>query len=599
MQKERINNGGGRWLVGGVKSPEVQCWISWQCHPVAMRNKHTITTVKKLFKQEGCRLLEDQYHNNKTLMRYQCRCGSEAYIALQDFLHGVRCGCGHITEGARRRHSLEYVKRFFADHSCELLEGCYQGNHTPLRFRCQCGNIGRVCFSDFQNGIRCGCRRHLGLHRKWTEDRIVTELRKVIAEHGCFPASNQLRLMNRRGLDSAIQSLGGFNYFRHLLHHDRATKPMGYWKNWENVERELRAEFDKMIARGLCPNSRMIVEMGIPSTIITTFGGMSGISERLKCALSSCWKTRDGHVVFSFFEFILDEYLYSIGLPHKPNTFISEKHKYRCDQKVDDYYFEVFGYSKSDKSSRSDAYNQKRIIKERLYKRLGLKPVPIEKEIFQKPYSEIEMYLDEIFNNLGFAIAKKESFDICSLAQQAGLFLTEDEIIKQLTRIIYQIGVFPTQARLHQLGRGDLLMQISKTGGLNHYREKLGYSLLIKPNGYWTFERTVQVITIQYTQLGRLPRQKEMDSGLAHAVQAHGGINRFADMLGLTSVKKPDGWWKDKKVIRRMLEKEVISVLGHFPTAQDLQRMGRYDLLNAIARSGGFKKFRAARKKAL
>jgi hypothetical protein len=432
----------------------------------------------------------------------------------------------------------------------------------------------------------------LGLHRKWTEDRVVKELRKVIAENGCFPASNKLRFMNRRGLDSAIQSLGGFNYFRHLLHHDLATKPMGYWKNWENVERELRAEFDNMITRGLCPNSRMIVEMGIPPTIITTFGGMLSIAERLNCTLSSCWKTRDGHVVFSFFEFILDEYLYSIGLPHKTNTFISEKHKYRCDQKVGDYYFEVFGYSKSDKSSRSDAYNQKRKVKEHLYKSLGLKLVPIEKEIFQKPYPEIEMYLDELFNNLGFTIIKKESFDICSLAQRAGFILTEDDIIKQLNRIIHHIGVFPTQARLHQLGRGDLLMQISKTGGLNHYREKLGYEPPIKPNGYWTFERTIQIIKMQYTKLGRLPRQKEMDSGLAHAVQTHGGINRLADMLGLASIKKPDGWWKDKKVICRMLENEVIPVLGHFPTTQDLQRMGRYDLLNAIARSGGFRKFR-------
>ena len=125
------------------------------------------------------------------------------------------------------------------------------------------------------------------------------------------------------GLANAIQNLGGFNYFRRLLHRELSKKPSRYWKIWENVERELRAEFGEMISRGICPNSRMIAESGIPLTIVTTFNGLPKIADRLECELASCWKVRDGHIVFSFYEFVLDEYLYSVGVPHKPNAIIS------------------------------------------------------------------------------------------------------------------------------------------------------------------------------------------------------------------------------------------------------------------------------------
>ena len=526
-------------------------------------------------------------------MRYRCHCGVTARISLQDFLKGGRCGCGRKKEGTKRRHSIEYVKRYFADHRCELLEETYEGNHKPMRFRCECGNEeGRVCFADFKNGVRCGCRRHLGLNRIWTKERVLEELKTLIAAHQHFPAANELRQMRKGRLGNAIQSLGGFNYFRHLLHHELATKPTGYWKRWENVERELRAEFGETIGRGCCPNSRMVKETGIPTRILTRFGGMAGIAQRLDCDLASCWRAQDGHVVFSFLEFILDEYLYATGLPHHPQLQLSPNRKYRCDQRVGDYYIEVFGYGRADRSSRAIAYNRKRKTKEHVYRSLGLNLVPIEKEVFSKPYPEIERYLDELFRGLGFIVTRKSPFDISDLAQRAGFFLTEEQVVDQLKEIIQSTGRFPTQRTLHQLGRSELVWQINKTGGLIHYREKLGCVSPVKPSGYWTFHRTTERLRIQASKLGRLPLQKEMGTGLAHAVQKHGGINALAVVLGLTCHKKPNGWWRDTKALCQILEDEVVSIVGHFPTPQDLQRLGRYDLLNAIARHGGFRAFR-------
>jgi hypothetical protein len=91
-----------------------------------MPKRYTIAQVKKVFKEAACQLLEESYSGNKTPMHFRCHCGNEAHIALQDFIRGVRCGCGRMAEGAKRRHSMENVKQYFARHGCTLLEETMQ-----------------------------------------------------------------------------------------------------------------------------------------------------------------------------------------------------------------------------------------------------------------------------------------------------------------------------------------------------------------------------------------------------------------------------------------------------------------------------------------
>ena len=144
-------------------------------------------------------------------------------------------------EGTKRRHSIEYVKRYFADRRCELLEDTYEGNHTPMRFRCECGNDkGRVCFADFRTAQGVVVEGGLGLNRIWTKERVLEELKTIIAKHGHFPAANELRQMKKSGLGNAIQWLRRFQLLPTYSPSRLATKPMGYWKKWKNVKRENR-----------------------------------------------------------------------------------------------------------------------------------------------------------------------------------------------------------------------------------------------------------------------------------------------------------------------------------------------------------------------
>jgi hypothetical protein len=66
------------WDVDGVSNmerlPEVMHYIS-----------------ENYFKEKGCKLLETQYKNNKTKMKYTCKCGRNSEITFNHFLKDVRC----------------------------------------------------------------------------------------------------------------------------------------------------------------------------------------------------------------------------------------------------------------------------------------------------------------------------------------------------------------------------------------------------------------------------------------------------------------------------------------------------------------------------
>ena len=53
------------------------------------------------------------------------------------------------------RLSFEFVKQYFEDHSCTLLETAYKNARTKLRYICSCGTQSAIVFDSFQRGNRC------------------------------------------------------------------------------------------------------------------------------------------------------------------------------------------------------------------------------------------------------------------------------------------------------------------------------------------------------------------------------------------------------------------------------------------------------------
>jgi hypothetical protein len=121
-----------------------------------MGKKLTFEYVKNYFKEQRCELLEEEYVNNHTKMRYRCSCGNISKTRFDNFKQGHKCmRCGTKEGAKKQRYSFEYVKTFFRNNKCELLEKEYVNAIIPLLYKCSCNNISKIRFNDFKRGMRC------------------------------------------------------------------------------------------------------------------------------------------------------------------------------------------------------------------------------------------------------------------------------------------------------------------------------------------------------------------------------------------------------------------------------------------------------------
>lgn len=132
-----------------------------RCSKCGGTKKLTYEYVKQYFEEQNCKLLETEYINAHTKMKYICICGNESEISFSSFKRGHRCKkCGHKkkvknNEGKTRKHTLEYIKKYFEKNGCELLETEYINNSIPMKYRCCCENISKISFNSFKKGHRC------------------------------------------------------------------------------------------------------------------------------------------------------------------------------------------------------------------------------------------------------------------------------------------------------------------------------------------------------------------------------------------------------------------------------------------------------------
>ena len=116
-----------------------------------MAEKLSYEVVYKTFNDEGCELLETEYINNHTKMKYICECGNESEITYNKFQQNRRCSkCG-----GNEKHNFEDVYKLFNDEGCELLETEYINSWTKMKYLCSCGNESKIKFNNFKKGSKC------------------------------------------------------------------------------------------------------------------------------------------------------------------------------------------------------------------------------------------------------------------------------------------------------------------------------------------------------------------------------------------------------------------------------------------------------------
>ena len=118
----------------------------------------TYQEVKSFIEGEegnGCKLISDNYKNNKTKLKIKCSCGNIFETRFTDFKNNnqrqcLECGLENTKIG------YQEVKDFIENNGCELISTKYINCYTKLKIKCPCGEIFEARFRDFKRSqFRC------------------------------------------------------------------------------------------------------------------------------------------------------------------------------------------------------------------------------------------------------------------------------------------------------------------------------------------------------------------------------------------------------------------------------------------------------------
>ncbi len=137
--------------------------------------KLTYEYVSNYFKENGCELLEKEYKNARTKMRYKCICGNTSEIVFYSFKLGNRCReCGNKKNSEKQSLSQIEAYNKFQDVGCVLI-GEYKSSSESVKFKCHCGRVSDGIPNNIWKRKRCGkCgveARSGHNHYMWYDDR--------------------------------------------------------------------------------------------------------------------------------------------------------------------------------------------------------------------------------------------------------------------------------------------------------------------------------------------------------------------------------------------------------------------------------------------
>lgn len=89
--------------------------------------------VRQSFEDRGCKLLETEYKNHSTPLRYIATCGHEHRISFDNFSKGKgdlckRCRYDRIQK--QQRLGYEAIKAYFESEGCTVLNTDFQKTQT-------------------------------------------------------------------------------------------------------------------------------------------------------------------------------------------------------------------------------------------------------------------------------------------------------------------------------------------------------------------------------------------------------------------------------------------------------------------------------------
>lgn len=163
--------------------------------------------VREYFKKFNCILLEDKYFNNHTKMKYICSCGIESTISWNNFQKRKTIKC-------KGKHNLthKFVKDYFLQKNCKLLEEKYIKSNIPMSYICECGNKSKISWDNFKANHRCkkcGDKKISGSNSPfWNPDRKMVALNTSLRKKYYEAISRTLKATGRKKITKSQKLLG-------------------------------------------------------------------------------------------------------------------------------------------------------------------------------------------------------------------------------------------------------------------------------------------------------------------------------------------------------------------------------------------------------
>ena len=104
--------------------------------------------VRALFEAAGCKVLQSA-DTTSGKVRYVALCGHENEMDYNHFKFGGGRVCATCSRSVR--YKLDYVREAFELEGCELLDTEYVNCKTPMRYIAQCGHESKISFDVFLN----------------------------------------------------------------------------------------------------------------------------------------------------------------------------------------------------------------------------------------------------------------------------------------------------------------------------------------------------------------------------------------------------------------------------------------------------------------
>ncbi len=376
-----------------------------------------------------------------------------------------------------------------------------------------------------------GDRKPKGYWQNW--NNILAELQPIIDKLGHFPYRDELEKFNLGGMADGYKYHGGTNTVRKKLGYEPLEKPKGYWKKWDTRKKELEKIINQL---GHFPKRSELkgYDSNLYHALMRHDGGINSV--RNKMGFKPTRNSKDYWQNWNNLEKELQPIIDQLG--HFPT-----------DDEL----------RKLGKSSIASAFQ----------------------------------YHDGIN-----AVRKKLSYE--SKQKPRNFWQNWNNLEKELKPIIKKLGHFPSDQELESIKMTVISYAICNYhGGMNSVRQKFGYQPLERLKGYWqnwnNLEKELQPII---TRLGHFPTQKDLKKinfqSLNLGFRYHGGLNAVKERLGYQIEQKPNGYWKDFENLEKELQ-PIITQLGHFPNDRELKNIGKSSVTYAINKYHG--KFKAVKQK--